>query len=100
MSNLAQFVRSAADRLHDTLGYQPGVRTDISAADHATTAAVVFVAIGKGASTIEAIHRYLETRGSRLDRPTLQFILDVFNGRDRRHYLWTRDAAGRYALLT
>lgn len=99
MSNLAQFVRSAADRLHDTLEYQPGVRADISGADHATTAAVIAVAIGKGASTIEAMHRYLEARGSRFDRPTIQFILDVFSGWDRRRCLWTRDAAGRYALL-
>lgn len=100
MSILVRFVRATADRLRDTPEYPLGVRTDINAADHATTAAVIAVAIGKGASTIDAIDRYLEDRGSRLDRPTLQFMLDVFNGRDRHHCLWTRDAAGRYALLT
>ena len=100
MSSISFSIRSAAASLSPMLQHEPGVRPNFQGADHVTTAAIMAVVIGRGINTAAGIFTYLDGRQSKFDRPTVQFLLDVFDGRDRRQSLWTKDAAGRYRLLT
>ena len=99
MNTIASEIRTMAQAVGGWLCHEPTIRPDFRAADYLTTAAIIAVVIGKGINRSNAIHAYLDGRECTLDVGAVQFILDAFDGGDRRHCVWQRSKGGRYTLL-
>jgi len=89
-------VRSRANQLAPALSQEPIVRANLRGTDLTATLSVILVLLGKGVTTTKAIKAYLSGRGSAHDDDTIQFVLDAFQGGDRRHHLWHTNEQGQY----
>ncbi len=96
---IASEIRTLAGTLDGALCHEPAIRPNLRSANHVTTAAVILLLIRKGINSANAIYAYLSGRDCRHDLETVQFLLDAYEGGDRRHCLWWRGGAGRYILL-
>lgn len=92
-------VRSHANLLAPALSQEPAVRANLRATDLAATLSVILVLLSKGVSSAKSIKSYLSGRGLPHDGDTVQFLLDAFQGGDRRHHLWSMTELGNYATL-
>ena len=99
MTTIASSVREAAHLIAPMLRYEPGIAINLRDADLTIALALIYSLIEKGVRTADTIASYLLKRELKYDRDTIQFLLNSYDGRDRRHSLWTRDKTGRYSLL-
>lgn len=99
MSTVANDIRESARAIASWLRHEPAIRPDFRGADYPTAAAVIAVLISKGIDRPPAIYAYLSDRGCPHDLATIEFLLNAYDGGDRRHCVWRRSKSGRYTLL-
>lgn len=99
LSTTALTISELARSIVGALSDEPAIVPNFAKADLPTIAAVMLVAITKGRTTADRVISYLHARGCEHDAGTIRFLLNLFDGRDRRHCLWTRNAVGEYTEL-
>lgn len=99
MSTIANDIRESARAIASWLRHEPAIRPDFRGADFAATAAVIAVIIPRGIDTAPTIFAYLSARACPHDFATIEFLLNAYDGGDRRHCVWRRSKSGRYSVL-
>lgn len=88
-----------ADKVREAISHEPAIRPNFERASISHIIVVMFAAMMKGMTTASSIYRYLDDRGCRFDRDTIDFLLNAYEGDDAERHLWSRMPAGDYMPL-
>ncbi|MHA6723804.1 hypothetical protein [Sphingomonas sp. RS2018] len=81
------------------IDHEPDIRPNLSRAGLAMTLTIIYCLVFRGFESPAEIYRYLEARGSKFDRESIEFLIDAYEGDNPEYHLWCRNEQGRRAPL-